>query len=394
MADEHSLDEQLVEIENELEAATEAGESGRLYTNSLTSLSDSYSINIIEKKRTLKRIEKLAREYAGDGRKRKNKHFPEIITLYADAATQMSEWCLEYNKTEMNNTALLEEAIRAVGQAQSLTSPWITKRDPAYFKLKTALREAKGHYIGRTVDMMKRNARVTMPMLETAVDYIRDLKDPEKALELGMLFGPNEEYGLFEDALIWANKEGKGALLKLVMGFVQSEEPMEQSLAPYIVETALDVALPDVSEFLPIPEVDQLLLLKLEFAEMEYLTQGILGSRNESVPNIIHNLLEEAKELDPDSPPPMKFQTALSTLSELARLSRWVRKRMSKPLMVPRPEDAPPTPQEIVQMKETRYLEWQKELNKKAFRGEKSDIVAATTAQLEAELWKRRTLRR
>ena len=85
----------------------------------------------------------------------------------------------------------------------------------------------------------------------------------------------------------------------------------------------------------------------------------------------------------------MKFQTAISTLSELARLSSWVGKRMSKPSMVPQEEDAPPTPQEIARMKEERYLGWQEELNKKALRGERSDIVTATPGKLEAELWKR-----
>ena len=383
-----NLEERIEKVQSTLERANAAAENGNLYTN-IDGQKYFHAINILESEGTLQRAEELALHYISDGRRRNSRLGREALSLFGEVALNESQYRLEYNRETLDNTALLEKAVEAVTQAQSIIGPWITKRDPLTFRFKTLLREAQGHYIGRTAEMLEHGGRITMPMIETAVEYARELQDPKKALELGMLFGPNEKYGLFEDALIWANKEGKGALLKLVMGFVQSEDQEEQAFAPYIVETALDVALPDFSEFLLSPEIDQLLLLKLEIAEREYLAQGLLGRDNESIPSSVYNLLEEAKELNPDQPTPMKFQTAISTLSELARLSSWVGKRMSKPSMVPQAEDAPPTPQEIARMKEERYLGWQEELNKKALRGERSDIVTATPGKLEAELWKR-----
>lgn len=367
-----SLEEKMGKVRSCLERAGAAAGNGLLYTPK-PALSPHYAVNILETGNALGLAEELALHYCSDGRTRRSKRGQEALRLYGEAVLKDAEYRLEHNEKALDNVAFLEGVVSTAEKALSILEPHIPARDALAINLGYCQRTAKARYIERTAEMIQRRARVTMPMVESAVEYARDLREPEKALELGMLFGPDEGHGLFEDALIWANAEGKGTLLRLVEGFLKSEEPLEQSLAPYIIETALGIALQDVSEFdIAAPETDQLLLWKLQSAETQ------LGQQYKApiTKGQFEDLIGEALALD--EPAPARYMAQFTGLTELVRLCRWVGERMHSQEL-----------KAAVQDKEAQYMEWQQELNKKAFIRKKSDIIAVTNpAHFNAELRK------
>lgn len=372
MSSTADLEEKTSVLREALDKAADAATHGRYYTP-LPWDSQLYAVNILEQGRILQAAEALVTEFSSDGRKRRSRLGQEALRLYGEAALKDAEYRLQHNEKALDNVAFLEGVVSTVESALSTINPWISSRDALAINLGYCQRTAKGRYIERTAEMIQRRARVTMPMVETAVKYARDLKEPEKALKLGMLFGPDEEYGLFEDALIWANAEGKGTLLRIVEGFLKSKDQLEQSLAPSIVETALEIALQDVSEFdIAAPETDQLLLWKLQAAEAQLSQQYKAPVTKEQ----FEDLIGEALALD--EPAPARYMAQFTGLTELVRLCRWVGERMHSQEL-----------KATVQNKEAQYMGWQQELNKKAFLGKKSDIIAVTNAaQFNAELRK------
>lgn len=366
------LEDKIENVRSILERASAAAENGLLYTPK-PALSSNYAVNILETENALGLAEELALHYTSDGRRRRSKLGQEALRLYGEAVLKDAECRLQHNEKALDNVAFLEGVVSTTEKALSLLEPHISARDALAINLGYCQRTAKGRYIERTAEMIQRRALVTMPMVETAVEYARGLKEPEKALKLGMPFGPDEEYGLFEDALIWANAEGKGTLLRIVEGFLKSEDQIEQSLAPYIIETALEIALQDASEFdIAAPETDQLLLWKLQAAEAQLSQQYLAPVTKEQ----FDDLIGEALSLD--EPAPARYMAQFTGLTELVRLCRWVGERLASQEL-----------KATVQNKEAQYMEWQQELNKKAFLGKKSDIVTVTNAaQFNAELSK------
>jgi len=359
-------------LRSELEKAVEAANDSRLYTPRHGMLWFNYAINSLKQYGTVRRAEELAQHVLSDGRRRNSKAGKEAVELYAKIARTESELKFKYNKERLDNVALLDEAIATAETATEILGEVFDDTEPAIIHLDYAARSAKEQYATRVVEMVKgQKPGISMEMLETSIEYVRDIQDPHLALDIALIFGPSESYGLFEDAVIWANQNGKSALHRLVMSVAKDEDPMKQALAPYVLDTALEIALPDVSEFdINNPEIDEMLMIRLDLTENSYSQQGIPVIRRTAEGNIddseFLNLLDEAAALS--EPAPGRYMNSLAGLSELARISRETANKLTHP-----------EAKAMAEGKAELYAKWQQKLNEKAFLGKKSDILTASS---------------
>lgn len=353
------LEARTAELRGALDKAADAAAHERYYTpvpweHSL------YAVNILEQGRTLETIEALVAELSSDGRKRRSKRCQEAVRILAEASQKECEYRLSHNAS-LDNDAFLEKVIGTASRALEALKPLVESTDAAMVNLGYLERTAKSRFVERISQMGLRADRgFTREKLLAAVDYVRDLRDAKLGLELGTLLGgPHDPHGLYEDALVWANQDGKSALLREVAAFVQSDDPAKKSVSPYILEKALDISLMDASEFdTSRPEVDQLLAWHLAAK-----SEAIHGQTGAPLTQEAYDaLLKEALTAQfPDA-----YMTQLTGMRKLMEAATWARERAKHPELL----------SSLVES-ETLYKKWAKDFYSQVFLGEKDAIIVA-----------------
>ena len=359
MSSTADLEERTAELREALDRAADAAAQGRFYTPRPWD-SQLYAVNILEQGRTLQQAEALAAEFSSDGRKRRSKRGQEAIRLLAEACQKECDYRLSHNEA-LDNDAFLDKVVDAADRTLETLTPLLEATDPAMVNLSYVRRTAKSRYVERISQMGLRGDRgFTREKLLAAVDYVRDLRDAKLGLDLGTLLGgPNDPHGLYEDALVWANQKGKPILVREVAAFVESDDPVRKSVAPYLLEKALDIALMEVSELdVSHPEVDQLLTWHLAAKSEAIHSQTGAPLTQEAY----DSLLKEALTADvPDA-----YETQLMGMRKLMEATKWARERAKHPELL----------SGLVES-ETLYKKWAKEFYNQVFLGEKDSIIVA-----------------